>query len=309
MEKDFCDYCGYNRVDLLYSIKKYWCFRCRELYDLNSKQKVKPEKELINDKGKLEMNITIIVPSNNSERINKFIESYNKLKMFKAMSELVIIGNGELNVGQIKDLHDIYFLRYMDHFEIIPFARLRGIGMEENPNADFYLFLDDDHSFNEDSDRYLIECINFLISHKECGILQLEKKNALKSGFHIKRNAHVWTSRGLFIRNIGNKFDYEELSKLVGAGEDLLYGYEVLNQSYIPYERFNSPITRGCNLPNNYKELNDKSYSEELLDENIIGYIRKKYNQSDWKFYGNLHCLNYPGHLRNLIRSRLSNLI
>jgi len=248
------------------------------------------------------MKISIIVPTNNIIMINNFINYYNTLKNFKKISELIIIGNKE-----VKKIDGVKFIRYEKNFNIVPFAELRGIGMEASKDSDFFLFLDDDHTFNIKADKFLMNCYNFLNKHNECGLLQLEKINKEKDGFYIKRNAHIWTSRGLFIKNIG--LNYSKYYNLTGACEDLLYGYETLNESYIPYEIYNSPISRGCDKPNNYKQFNDPSYNEKILDKNIIGFIRDKYNDEDWKFYGALRHLKYPISLRKLIKSRLSNLI
>ena len=253
------------------------------------------------------MKVSVIVPTNNIKRITKFINSYSKLENFKQKVKLIIIGNGEVVKSTIQKDSFITFIRYDKSFNIIPFVELRGIGMNK-VYADFFLFLDDDHIFKKGADNFLIECLNFLKNHNECGVLQLKKKNEEKYGFYPKRNAHIWTDRGLFIRRI-NQFDYKEYYKLIGACEDLLYSYEVLSQSYIPYIIHNTPIDRGCTLSNNHKELNHPSYNKKLLDDNIIGYIRKKYNQKDWKFYGSLTNLTYPIHLKNLIKSRLANLI
>jgi len=251
------------------------------------------------------MKISVIVPTNNIKRINEFIDRYNKLINFKYLANLIIIGNGE--VENIQTSQNIHFIRYEQDFDIIPFVELRGIGMN-HIDCDFFLFLDDDHIFNESADIFLIKCIKFLKFHNECGILQLRKHKFNRSNFYVKRNAHIWTDRGLFIRNTKN-LNYAKLFKLKGACEDLLYAYEILNESYIPYEIYNTPIERGCSLPKNHKEKHNPSYNEKILDDNIIGYIRDKYNHSKWKFYGNLKSLGYPFHLRNLIKSRLSNLI
>ena len=252
------------------------------------------------------MHVSVIVPSNNIKRINEFINSYDNLVNFSDFAELIIIGNGELKEEHIPILPNVSFIRYDKEFDIVPFTELRGIGMKES-KSDFFLFLDDDHRFKPSSDIFLIECLNFLINHNECGVLQLEKDHPTRSGFYIKRNAHIWTSRGLFIKNIG--FNYNELFKLKGACEDLLYGFEVLNQMFLPYCIWNSGIRRNSKVPNNHKELHDKSYNESLLNKNIIGYIRKKYNDFNWKFYGNLRQLKYPNSLKTSIKSRLTNLI
>ena len=58
-----------------------------------------------------------------------------------------------------------------------------------------------------------------------------------------------------------------------------------------------------------YSNIDEVLIWEKDSNDNIIGYIRKKYNQKDWKFYGSLTNLTYPIHLKNLIKSRLANLI
>ncbi len=251
------------------------------------------------------MKVSLIIPTNSIERINNFIDSYEKLNRFKDSCQLVIVGNGEVVENKVNLQENYIFKRCEDKFNIVPFAKLRMIGMI-NSDCDFYMFLDDDHIFKEGSDDSLVRCLSFLSTHKDCGILQLQKSNKEKFGFYIKKNAHIWTSRGLFIRNIHQK---ENFDHLIGAGEDLLYSYEVLSKGYIPYEKYNSKIERGCNLPNDFKEKNDKSYNKKILDDNIIGYIRKKYSHPKWEFYGSLGNLGYPNLLRILIKNKLKNLI
>lgn len=246
------------------------------------------------------MKIDIIVPSNNIEMINKFLKSLSRLGLDSDIYKIVIIGNGELYQKNIEynNSLSIRFIRFEKEFDIIPFAELRGIGMIDS-DCDFFLFLDDDHIFNINAKDTLNNSIEFLSNNQSIGILQLEKDNEEKDSFHFKYNAHIWTSRGLFIRNIS--FNYEEIFKLKGACEDLVYSYEVLSQGYLPYSRYNSGIERGCKLPNNYKELNNPSYNEKLLDDNCIGYIRNKYNDTNWKFYGSLSNLSYPNKLKGIL--------
>jgi len=254
------------------------------------------------------MKVSIIIPTNNVKKINKLINSYSTLLKFKKISELIVIGNGEVYEKDIKNKKEIKFIRFEEEFDIIPFVELRGVGIEQSIGENL-LFLDDDHCFMKGSDSFLIDCVDFLDKHNECGVLELKKKNVAKKGFYIKRNAHIWTDRGLFMRNIFVKDEIKSFYKYVGACEDLIYSYEVLNNSYIPYEIHNSPISRKSEVSNRYKEFNHPSYSKELLNLNVIGFIKYKYNDKDWKFYGSLNSLEYPRHLKNLIKSRLSNLI
>jgi len=260
------------------------------------------------------MKISVIVPSNSLCRIETFVEEFDKLLLFKKMVTLIIVCNGELktkNVPKRKYIKCIQFNKKIKENDIVPFVELRGVGMKER-SADWFLFLDDDHTFDDNADTTLIKSLKFISHHNECGILQLEKQNKEKDGFYIKENAHIWSSRGLFIRNIG--FDYNKLSKLKGACEDLLFAYIVLYESYLPYNYYNSGIHRNSPLEKGKygkrtKEFTDISYQENTLDKNVIGYIRNLYFDYNWKFYGHLQYLEYPNFLKERIKSRLSHMI
>jgi len=261
------------------------------------------------------MKISVIVPSNDKRRMNSFIRRFDKMKTFKNKVTLVIVCNGGLKSS---DLIVKPYIHTVDSNEcndtdkaIIPFAKLRGLGMK-SVKADWFLFLDDDHEFDDNANKNLLHSIEFLKTHKDCGVLQLEKDNKEKIGFYIKKNAHIWTSRGCFIKNID--FDYDKFDKLVGACEELLFAYTVLYEGFIPYCIWNSGISRNSPVENSklgkrHKEFNDISYLEKTLDDNIIGYIRELYGDKDWQFYGKLSNLTYPNDLRQRIKSRLSNII
>lgn len=253
------------------------------------------------------MNVDIIVPSNNVDNINKFIKSYMSLNLATRKNfRLKVVLNNIKDDRRIYCINEVDWIWYNDEFDIVPFLALRWKAMEDS-DADFFLFLDDDHTFEEGSDRLLNNCLNFLHNHKECGLLQLEKANILK-GFHVKKNAHVWTSRGLFIKNIG--FNFGNFLNLVGAGEDLFVGYTALVKGYIPYCHYNSTIKRNPPYTDNrYQELNNPSYSEDLLDKNIVGFIRQIYDDPDWRFYGSLENLKYPNKLKEIIQKTLTELI
>ena len=239
------------------------------------------------------MKISVIVPSNKNKEINEFCKSYSKLTEFKKHAELIVIGNGE-----VKSAYCDKFIRYEKDFDIIPFVELRGLGML-NSDSNFFLFLDDDHRFKNGADRFLMECISFLEEDNMCGVLQLDKKRSIKDWFEIKNDGYIWTSRGLFIKN--THMDIEHLFSLKGACEDLLYAYETLVYGWIPY-KINQPfIIRDESKPNNDKELNDKSYSKEVLDENIVGFINHHFSDPSWEFYGHLYNLRYPIDVRDVI--------
>ena len=158
-----------------------------------------------------------------------------KMEDFNKICEIIIIGNGPFSNCTTLPIKysNVKFTYYEWSGNIVPFAALRGKGIKK-AKGKWLLFLDDDHIFRKEADLFLInQVLPFLRDTYNCGLLQLEKMNEEKSGVYKKENAHVWTSRGLLIKNIG--FPIKKYNDLLGAGEDLLYGYHTLSEGYKPY--------------------------------------------------------------------------
>jgi len=256
------------------------------------------------------MKIDVIVPSNNIKELNGFISSFDTLTEFKKHANLIIIGNGKVYYDGILGGHNANYDLIRDNNDysnsIVPFAKLRNLGMK-NSRSDFFLFLDDDHRFEKGSDEYLIKCINILKDKdKNISILSTDRfRNEPKEyQLKLKMDGFIWTNRGLFIKNLINEYNFDEL---IGSGEDLLFSYCVLEKDGFPYELNGSPITRKEKNFINGKLVLKKSYSIEVLEENIIGFIKIKFKDNEWNWVDsyNRKPIEYPNKLNKIISKRI----
>lgn len=255
------------------------------------------------------MKIDVIVPTNNSQEINSFISSFDKLTEFKKYCTLRIIGNGHVYYDSILGGHSVdYNLIRVDnnyYKKLVPFAALRYAAMAQS-NADFFLFFDDDHRFHQDSDRFLMDCMELLELRSHISVLCTNKPKDYHYGFSIKRDGFIWTNKGLFIKNIMNQLDYGVHSCLLGAGEDLLISYMVLEKEGLPYEYYNSDITRKEKRHVDGKVIENISYSKEVMENNIIGYIKKYFDDKDWTHDSYNFINSYPNRLKKILEKRLN---
>lgn len=261
------------------------------------------------------MKISVIVPTNNIENINGFIESFNSMKHFSKKCEIIINPNGNINTKDIIRADNVVCLNQnykLENFEnkIVPFVKLRGFPMAYtyvNGGTDWFLFLDDDNRFPEGSDEFYIQCYNFLDFDPTCSVLELSNKG--NSGIYEKTDGFFWTGYGLFLRHTELIITdiMKDIIYLKGACEDILYSYLTLEYSGLPYVIYGNPTTRDKSKPNDWNQNNNPSYSEEVLNNNVIGYIRKKFNEPNWEFYKNINCLRLPKLLQEKINNRMNN--
>lgn len=256
------------------------------------------------------MKIDVIIPSNNIDEINGFIKSFNKMKSFKKYCQLVIIGNGDLHRKHINYVNNlpIKFIRLDKDYsgEIIPFAKLRGLGMKDS-SSDFFLFMDDDNRFTIECDSYFTSCVSFIIANPLCSVIQAERERDGPKGIIMKLDGFYWTGYGLFLKNIIKEYDH--LLDFKGCCEETLYVYETLYNDGLPYIFYGNPTTRDKSLDPKWNENNNPSYSEEIIQDNIQGYIQDKYEDSNWRYYNNIPNNNMPNLLQQKINERISNEI
>ncbi len=251
------------------------------------------------------MKIDVIVPTNNINQINGFIDSFSKLGFFKYSCELVIIGNGEVTEDKIVSNNLFYsFVRYNKKINdgLVPFAELRNSGML-NSDSDYFLFMDDDHRFEGGADCYLMECLHRLENYN-CSVLCTDRDRDGKKGLHLKLDGFIWTNRGLFIKNVG--IDFSKFKTLLGAGEDLLFSYYTLKKEGLPYIFYGSKITRIEKRFINGKKKRNPSYTKKVMHNNCIGHIRKEFDDRNWIHESDDKCINYPNKLQVKINERIN---
>ena len=256
------------------------------------------------------MKIDIIIPTNNSNEINGFIMSFDKLERFKKHCRLIIIGNGNVHYDSILGGHSVDYEVIRDNNDysnkIVPFAKLRSFGMIYS-NCDFFMLLDGDHRFSELSDKFLMKMINELKTNKDLSILFLDRERDGKKGLSIKKDGFIWTNKGLFIKNIG--IDFSIFSNLMGCGEDLLFSYLTLEKFGIPFVFNGSEIERKSKrvFKKGDKEVKDISYCKNTIDNNIYKEIRERYHQPNWCNEAIYYNTKLPTYLKRIIDARISN--
>lgn len=275
------------------------------------------------------MKIKVIVPTNNVERINGFIKSFNSMENFSQYCKIIIIPNGNIDIDNIKQDHNVELFPYSDRFKnyenkIVPFMKLRTLPMIlstiddikrdfytkeiiEDNRPDWYLLFDDDNRFPDDSDFFYSICIRLLKKAKDCSVVELSNKKNIGK-INNKIDGFYWTGYGLFIKRLHIFDNHKEILNLLGACEDLLLSYLTLDKYGLPYTFYGNPTTRDKSKPNNWNQKNNPSYSKEILDNNIIGYIRERFNEPDWDFYGNIKNLSLPKELNKKIINRRINI-
>jgi len=255
------------------------------------------------------MKIDIIVPTNNIQEINSFIFSLDKMKEFKKHIQLIIIGNGDVDYEHILGEHSVNysFIRIDEDYKdkAIPFTSLRLSGIAYS-HCDYFLFFDDDHRFNKKLDTFLMKCIETLEEVKDCSILCTDKNKNRNTGLKLKTDGFIWTNKGLFIKNIFNKLDFGIYSMLLGAGEDLLFSYMVLEQEGLPYILYGSDITRKEKRYINGNIIPNMSYSEEIMNNNIIGYLRHYFNDKEWIHQSDHFDTTFPKKLQDILNKRIN---
>jgi len=252
------------------------------------------------------MKIDVIIPTNNIKEINGFINSFNTMINFKKYCTLVIIGNGKVIKKSIKNTSNVKFIRDDNNYsnQLVPFAKLRGIGMK-NSIANWFLFLDDDNRFPKECDSFYMKIVNFIYNSKDCCTIQLDRKRIGKRRTKIQESGFFWCGYGLLIKNVFKIAD--ELINFKGCCEETLFSYEALDKFGLPYICYGNPTYRDKSKSDKWNEENNESYSEKVIQDNIQGYIQNKYKDKNWRYYNDIPNGNFPKKLKEKIEKRFYN--
>ena len=258
------------------------------------------------------MKIEIIVPSNNIEELNGFIESFNRMKKMKMIYNIVPILNNQsyYKDQELKKSNEIKRIcRYNPKMKItkkgniIPFADLRYAGMKVSI-ADYFMFMDDDNRFKLESDDYYVEVASILYNNKEITTLQCDRKRDGKIGLHIQENGFFWTGYSLIIKNNSIAYLRDEFPGYYGCCEETLFAYKALENEGLPYIYYGNPTSRDTSKPADWNQNNNPSYSEEIIQNNIQGYIQNHYDDNNWRYYENIPNTRFPKGLLKKLKAR-----
>lgn len=243
------------------------------------------------------MKIALIVISNRPNNLKRFIDSLAVVSEIRELFTICCLLQNPFTGNET-------FLSGIDRFNIIeskgepvPFTLYRKMAMQMMPDADWFWSLDDDHQFangngdmfNKSCSDYYSEVFQYINGNNYVGAVNCKGYvGGYSSGYDFivnPSNGLVATDKGgIFLRNIGidEIIDSSE-ENLVGALFESLAIYNIMHRGYDLVRRFNSPMTN--KNPGSAKHIGGSgviSYSDEVVNSNIQGHIRKKFNDPTW---------------------------
>jgi hypothetical protein len=239
------------------------------------------------------MRFSIIFPS------HRLAQTARIMKSLKNLSPMVHGVDYEVVVAcqdplKIQDCHDagvdkIIPYPAVDISNPMPIVEWRAACMEF-AQGDYFLMVDHDHMFQPkgkwpSSGDYLLECLDWMDNNQDVGSLGT---NAFFGGAAWKdkfvknpANALVAIVTGLWIRNVPEAHATSEERKLVGVLDESLWTYKMMAAGYTHAKRFYNPTK----FDNFHTRVNvgTSSYSKQVIDANIGGYIQRKWSDPTWQ--------------------------
>ncbi len=172
---------------------------------------------------------------------------------------------------------------------------LRGRAAMLWPEADYYMFADDNLVFNakgtamypEPSWFRYEQAIEYMQRFENCGTLMCDGSlGGSAQHYEIRPAKHglVGTARGLFYRNVfeGRMFTPEEL-KLIGSLEEMHPTYRMMTRGMFFAKQFNNPTLHKGKAPRgSYHDVPNGISNSAILAENGQRHIREVYDDPTW---------------------------
>lgn len=251
------------------------------------------------------MKITIIVPSNRPQKLARFLASFPTLAKgdFGKQYHVHIsaqVPNNQKDVLRMLNYHIGEKWSLSWHLSANPTKMImwRYQGMYENKDSDYFLFLDDDHKFDDPdlSKRFRMTCseyyktaFEFLEENQDVGVLCLRGSLGGSSwGYKIVKtptNGLVSTDKGgMIVRNIGiNNICEPTLLLNEGALFESVFAYSVMLHGWKNAKRFNAPTK--FEAVGSHKHIGNSqvaTYSDEVVNANNQKWIREIFNDPNW---------------------------
>ena len=218
------------------------------------------------------MKIVVNLPSINQNLAVRCVSSINSLSSLRKHCHINLIAqpigwsiNGCDSVIQI------------DRMNFVSMVDLRLLTVKLIDDADYYLFIDDDLVFSDDS---FFEKIIDILQKYEPTVLQLFGSRYERKLQFNPINCIVTTNRGLFVKNVGFS-DLYNLG-LAGGCEESVIGYHALYENHKHIVVGGAPVTRS-NVKHIAKDHESFIHNQEVYEQFVRKYIREKYNCQDWE--------------------------
>lgn len=259
------------------------------------------------------MKLAIVTISNKKNELIKLAKSIKKIGIncdfFVCAQEFdnILFQDDEVNITQI-------IINPKSESKMpVPFAKLRRNVMKlaaDYSDYDYFWQLDDDHilrnsngnTYCKTSYQYHEEVFEYLSKNPQTGVLSIKGflggANCGYSFLKNPKNGLISTNKGgLILKNIGiDNICNEYESKLLGALEESLFAYNIMSNGYDYVVRFNSSTyQKPCSAK--IGNIINISYSDETVNSNIQGYIRKKFDDPVWYHSSKL----YPNKIAKIL--------
>jgi hypothetical protein len=173
---------------------------------------------------------------------------------------------------------------------LLDMVKWYNIGMSMGSDAEYFLIVDDDHHYKAANDTrpssgtYYQECLDFMDTHPNVGFMMTKSYFGGAAWGDTPKinpdNGLVSLGWGMFLRNVpAFQLTDEELA-FQGSMVESLLCYKIMAMGYDLAKRFNCPTLKD---PGKTVGSGGISYSHETLNANIVGYIRRIYDDPTWE--------------------------
>lgn len=256
--------------------------------------------------------VGIVIPSNKPHKFERYAATLDKLGGLREQFQIAVVAQYPWTREKL-DSHfecgEIDLFTLMPETEITHMVLWRRTGMSLLANCDYFLFMDDDHKFQDGKDKtceqYYSEVLDWLDANQDVGALTCAGYfGGYAWGYDFKKtpkNSIIAVQKGgLFIRNIGvNTICPVHLTRNIGAMFETVFTYNVMLAGYKWAKRFNAPTY--CERPGQVDGTR-KSYSTEIV-YGFFGngkWVRENFEDPTWEYNNR----RYPKKLCRLFEER-----
>lgn len=159
-------------------------------------------------------------------------------------------------------------------------------GMSRCIDAEYFLFVDDDHHYVPGSGNYYQECLDYMDANPDIGFITTHKnaggwiEDKAGEGFYEPTDGMISLGRGMIMRNIDDFLIGEEELGLKGGLFESWLGFRVMELGYRYVKRLGCPTLKD---PSHKVDCGaGPTYDSRWMDRHILGYVRKRYSDPGW---------------------------
>ena len=254
----------------------------------------------------LKSSVGIIMPTCNPEIVfDRFLPSVEHITELNKTAEFLINFNGPMwhsqqiieVVWRLQEYGFIVRHKYTGNWDKpVQVLKMREQCAEMWPEADLYLFIDDDFKFVGDTNKYpfssgqrYLHSIDYMTRFPKCGLVNTKSfLGGTPQKLKIVPTVHdmVATNQGLLLRNMKHhKFllALPELKEIRGGLEEQTMAYLRIEHGYFCAKMMNCPTIHRTGKLSDWDDDNTDFHNVGVIDENLAGWIRNRYDPN-WDY-------------------------